>query len=96
MTLIYSRKAYQQDKRFAEVVLDTYKLANSKEHHIELIQKRYPKHKVKPLYTYEHSGLIIEDFKRCRFDSSEDAFAVYLNEDKLNKKLQTINENLNY
>ena len=95
MTHVFSRKAYSKEKRFAEVVWSTFKKASSKEHHMELIQKKFPKHTIVPLYTFEHGSIQIEKFKRCQFDSSEDAFAAYLNEESLDKKLDKINKMLN-
>lgn len=94
-TLVFSRKAYQEDEKFAQAVLNTAKIANSKEHHIELLQELYPNYIIEPLWTYEHSGMIIDRFCRCRWDSSADAFCAYKNEEQLEEKLKCINESLN-
>lgn len=93
-TLVYSRKAYNCDVEFLNSVENTAKIARNKNHHIKLLQEIYPTYKIKPLYTYEHNCLIIEENRRCQFDSSADAFAAYKNEKQLQKRLQEINDNL--
>jgi hypothetical protein len=93
-TLIYSRKAYHADEEFARSVLETSKIATSKRHHIALLHQRYPSYIIKELFTYEHSCLIIEENRRCQFDSSADAFAAYKCEKQLHKRLQEINDDL--
>ena len=93
-TLVYSRKAYHSDTEFGKNVIKTSKIARNKNHHIKLLQEIYPTYKIKPLYTYEHNCLIIEENRRCQFDSSADAFAAYKNEKQLQKRLQEINDNL--
>ena len=95
-TMIFSKKAYHGDKEFAKSVLETAKIATSKRHHIMLLQKIYPSYIIKELFTYEHSCLIIEENRRCRFDSSADAFAAYKCEKQLQKRLQEINDDLAY
>ncbi len=94
MTHIYSRKAYQNDKKFAKIVEETSREANNLEHHMELIQEYYPKLVVIQLWTYEHGGMSIDKFKRCQFDSSADAFAATDNPNALNRKLSKINKEL--
>ena len=93
-TMVFSKKAYQEDKEFAKSVLETAKIATSKRHHIMLLQKIYPSYIIKELFTYDHSCLIIEENRRCRFDSSADAFAAYKCEKQLKKRLQEINDDL--
>ena len=94
MTHVYSRKAYQEDEAFAQVVESTANLANNKEHHIELIQEEYPDLTIVPLWTYEHSGMSIDTFQRCSFDSSADAFGATSDLTELDEVLSTINEEL--
>jgi len=94
-TLIYSRKAYRQDTKFAQIVEETAKEARSLSHHKELVQKHYPKHTIVELYTYEHSGMCIEKFRRCQWDSSLDGMAAFKNEKALDSKLNEINDELN-
>jgi len=94
MTLIYSRKAYTEDEEFADIVEDTASQANNLAHHKDLIQDEYPKLKVVQLWTYEHSGISIDTFRRCQWDSSADAFAVTDNWDELEAELARINEGL--
>lgn len=94
MTYIYSRKAYHDDEEFAEVVESTSNIANSLEHHMELIQAEYPELEVVQLWTYEHSGMSIDQFKRCQWDSSADAFAVTDDIADLGERLAAINEEL--
>jgi hypothetical protein len=93
-TLIFSKKAYQEDKEFAKSVLETASIARNKSHHIKLLQKIYPSYIIKELFTYDHSCLIIEENRRCQFDSSADAFAAYKCEKQLQKRLQEINDDL--
>lgn len=93
-TMVFSKKAYQEDKEFAKAVLETSKIAFSKRHHIMLLQKIYPSYIITELFTYEHGCLIIEENRRCRFDSSADAFAAYKCEKQLKKRLQEINDDL--
>lgn len=94
MTLIYSRKAYHDDAEFASIVESTAMEANNLEHHIELINKYYPELTTVQLWTYEHSGMRIETFQRCSWDSSADAFAATDDHDELQTKLAEINEEL--
>ena len=94
MTHIYSRKAYNNDKDFADVVESTASEANSLTHHMELIQEHYPDLQIVQLWTYEHSGMSIDTFKRCQWDSSADAFAVTDNMDELEQQLNQINEDI--
>jgi hypothetical protein len=93
-TLIYSRKAYRQDSEFAKNVELTSKESHSLEHHKELLQELYPTYTITELYTYEHSGMCIEKFRRCHFDSSLDGMAAFKNEKDLDKKISLINEEL--
>ena len=94
-TLIFSKKAYQDDKKFAEIVLETANQARSKEHHMELIEKRLPNgYTIEPLWTYEHGSMRIDRFQRCVWDSSADAFCAYKDEAKLEAKLEAINDGL--
>jgi len=94
MTHIYSRKAYNLDTEFADVVESTSREANNLEHHMELIQDFYPELEVIQLWTYDHSGMSIDQFKRCQWDSSADAFAVTDNHTELEEVLSNINEEL--
>lgn len=94
MTLIYSRKGYDQDEEFAEIVLGTAAQADNLEHHMELIQEEYPDLQVVQLWTYEHSGMSIDTYRRCRFDSSSDAFGCYSDRTEFEKKLEDINSTL--
>lgn len=94
MTYIYSRKAYDGDEEFADVVLSTAAEADNLGHHMRLIGEEYPDLEVVQLWTYEHSGMSIDQFKRSQWDSSADAFAVTDNPDELEERLQSINEGL--
>ena len=94
MTHIYSRKAYQDDEEFADIVESTASEANNLLHHMELIQEQYPDLQVVQLWTYEHSGMSIDTFKRCQWDSSADAFAVTDDMNELEQQLDQINEDL--
>lgn len=94
MTYLYSRKAYQEDMEFAEIVESTAEEANSLTHHIQLIQEHYPNLTVVQLWTFEHSGMSIDTFKRCQWDSSADAFAVTDNMEELEERLAIINKDL--
>jgi len=86
MTHVYSRKAQiQDDDQFAEVVETTAKLANNKDHHMELIQEHYPDLTIVPLWTYEHSGMSIDTF---------DAFGATSDLTELDEVLSTINDEL--
>lgn len=58
--------------------METSEEASGPEDHLDRIQARYPKYRIVPLYTYEHSGMRIDRFLRCQFDSSSDAFGGYL------------------
>lgn len=93
-TMIYSRKAYRDDTKFAKIVEETAKDAKNLDHHIKLVQKYFPNYTVIELYTYEHTGMCIEKFRRCRWDSSLDGMAAYKNEKQLDKKLDEINKTL--
>ncbi|MBT5492634.1 hypothetical protein HOK00_10570 [bacterium] len=93
-TLIYSRKAYNKDTKFAEIVETTALQARSQEEHADLIQEYYPKHTIEVLYTYEHGCMAIERTMSCRWDSSADAFAAYKKEDQLIKAIEDINKTL--
>jgi len=73
--LIFSRKAFREDKRFAEVVLETAREARNLEHHMDMIGDEFPDYNIVQLFTYEHGSMRIEDFRRCPWDSSADAFA---------------------
>ena len=94
MTHIYSRKAYHDDSTFMEVVESTAQEANNLEHHMDLIQDEYPDLQIVQLWTYEHSGMSIDTFKRCTWDSSADAFAATDDMDELEHVLSVINEDL--
>lgn len=94
MTKIYSRKAYNEDEKFAEIVEETATRANSLEDHMELIKEHYPSLEIVQLWTYEHSGMHIDTYKHCPWDSSADAFAVTNNMNELETKLTEINEGL--
>lgn len=94
MTLIYSRKAYNEDAQFAEVVEATANEANNLEHHMDLIQEEYPDLQIIQLWTYEHSGMSIDTFKRCTWDSSSDAFAATDDMNELEIILTAINKEL--
>ena len=94
MTLIYSRKAYQGDTEFAEVVEATANQADSQAHHTELISEHYPDLEVIPYYTYEHGGMMIEPTRRCQWDSSADAFVATNDHDELADYLNAINTDL--
>ena len=94
MTYIYSRKAYQDDEEFADIIESTASEANSLAHHMELIQEQYPDLQVVQLWTYEHSDMSIDTFKRCQWDSSADAFAVTDDMNELEQQLDQINEDL--
>lgn len=93
-TLVYSRKAYREDREFAKNVEATSQEARSLEHHKELLQKLYPSYTIIELYTYEHSGMCIEKFRRCRWDSSLDGMAAFKNEKALDSYLDKINDTL--
>ena len=94
MTYIYSRKAYQEDEEFADIVESTANEASNLLHHMELIQEHYPELQVVQLWTYEHSGMSIDTFKRCQWDSSADAFAVTDDMNELEQQLDQINKDL--
>lgn len=94
MTYLYSRKAYQEDMEFAEIVESTAEKANNLTHHIQLIQEHYPNLTVVQLWTFEHSGMSIDTFKRCQWDSSADAFGCYDNRLEFEEKLEEINSTL--
>jgi len=98
-TIIYSRKAYKgnsiSEKKFAENVENTAKIANNQEEHIKLLQEIYPTYNIMPLYTYEHGFMKIEKSSSCRWDSSADAFAAFKNENVLDKNIKKINAILN-
>ena len=94
MTYIYSRKAYNEDEEFADIVESTASEANNLEHHMELIGNEYPDMYVVQLWTYEHSGMSIDTYRRCSWDSSADAFAVTDDIDELHEILNEINEEL--
>jgi hypothetical protein len=93
-TLIYSRKAYNKDTKFAEIVETTALQARNQEEHADLIQEYYPKHTIEILYTYEHGGMAIERTRSCKWDSSADAFGAYKKEDQLIKEIKKINATL--
>lgn len=96
-TLVFSRKAYQEDEEFAKVVLETSKIAVSAVNHLRLIQERYPSYIVVPLFTFEHGSVLeIQTEKRCNFDSSADAFGAFKKEKDLFDKLLEINNDLAY
>ena len=95
MTHIFSNKAYNEDEEFAQIVLDTLPEANNLEHHMELIGEHYTDLTVVQLWTYEHSGMSIDEYQRCSFDSSSDAFAVTDNPEELTNRLDEINAALN-
>jgi len=94
-TLIFSKKAYNKDKKFAKDVMNTSKNVSSTEEHIVAIQNIYPDYIVEPLYTFEHTGMCIERSRSCPFDSSSDAFCAYKKEEELEAKISKINEALN-
>jgi hypothetical protein len=61
---------------------------------MELIQEKYPDLEVIQLWTYEHSGMCIETYRRDIFDSSMDAFGCTDNMEEFEKKLAKINRKL--
>jgi len=93
-TMIYSRKAYHEDRKLKEIVEETEKIATSLENHKELIKEHFPNYQIMELYTYEHTGMCIEKFKRCEWDSSLDGMSVFKKETDLDEKLEIINKNL--
>ena len=93
-TLIYSRSAYNKNKEFAEVVERTQFMATSLENHIELIQEEYPDFTVCELYTYNHSGSVIERSPSCEWDSSLDGMCAYKSEEDLDDTISEINSEL--
>ena len=98
-TMIFSRKLrnnglYKGNDIFAKEVLRTSEIANSLEHHIELLEKRFPNYKIRNLWTYEHSGFALEYSKSCNFDSSADAFAAYKTTEGFQKLMTKINKSL--
>lgn len=95
--LIYSQKAYHEDKKFGMDVEKTAKKANSPEEHMELLKKIYPKYNIIQLFTFSHSGMCIEKTRRAGYygmDSSADAFAAYKKEEDLDEKIAEINRDL--
>jgi len=96
MTLIYSRKAYQEDKKFAKIVEGTSMEANSLKEHMQLIQEEYKDFVIIQLWTFEHGGMSIDTFQRCPWDSSADAFGAYTKNayTELLDRLEKINEDL--
>ena len=60
----------------------------------ELIKEHFPNYQIMELYTYEHTGMCIEKFKRCEWDSSLDGMSVFKKETDLDEKLEIINKNL--
>ena len=97
--LIFSRKAYREDKRFAQVVLETAEEARNLEDHMDLIGEEFPDYDIVQLFTYEHSGMRIEESKSCPWDSSADAFAAVKKgikdpDKKLTKSISKINDML--
>ena len=94
MVHIYSRKAYTADTAFGRIVEETASIADSREHHTELIQEEFPDLTVVPYYTYEHGGTMIEAHKRCAFDSSADAYVAYDDPGELDDVLLAINSDL--
>lgn len=98
-TMIFTKKAYtgksKSEKDFARNVIETSRLANNLNHHIQLLQEIYPNYNITELYTFEHGNMYIERTRSCRFDSSLDGMAAYKDEKELTKKIQNINDYLN-
>ena len=98
-TMIFSRKMdnygiYSGNKDFKKNVLSTSEMANSQEHHIELLEELYPEHTITPLWTFEHGGVCLELSPSCRWDSSADAFGAYKNNGEFGKLFASINDSV--
>jgi len=94
-TLVFSKKAYQEDKEFAKIVMETSYTSKNKKEHLNKIQLYYPNYTVIPYYTFEHSqALFLEEKPSCNFDSVGDSFVAYKNRDKMEKRIEEINENI--
>jgi hypothetical protein len=96
-TMIFSKKLdkmgiYKGNESFKKNVLETSKIANNHQHHIELLENLYPNHTIIPLWTYEHGEVILEKYPSCSFDSSTDAFAAYKIEQDFDDLFNQIND----
>ena len=94
-TMIYTKKAYNQDKQFGIDVMDTMMEASSMERHLKLMEDLYPDHTIEMLWTHEHGGpYVIERSPSCRFDSSMDGMCAYKDEADLDEYILYINDEL--